>query len=169
MSKKLRDEWLYVAPNIKGRRHIGIPQIIDERTDNPINYPALEGKILIYERQVEGWFLEPAKKLLRKNGISNAGFILLLIGTSYIEGAQAYREGINLRNTDGAMFRRGVIRLFGLTEDQARGLYDQLRCGLFHTGMTRDMVIISSEYNSPISLVGGDIRINHKLFIKTIN
>ncbi len=168
MAKKLRSRWLYVAPQIKGRLYRGFPQVFDELNNCEIDCRSIDGKIDIYERQVEGWFLEPARKLLRKNGIKNSSFILLLIGTSYIEGTELYRTGVPLDNTNGNIFIQGMQRIFNLRRDEAGMLYSQLRGGLFHNGMTREMIIVSSSNSIPIDINGGDIKINHELFIKTI-
>ena len=44
----------------------GSPIVLDERNGNTIDPCQLHGKIIIYQRQVEGWFLEPAEYLLNK-------------------------------------------------------------------------------------------------------
>jgi hypothetical protein len=171
MSKRLREEeWIYVAPKIRGRLYNSNPEVTDEVTNTSIDCRSTDGKILIYKRQVEGWFLGPAEKLLTSRSIKNSGFIVLMIGTSYIEGTELYRTGANLNNTDGMVFINGIQRIFGVSRTDAGILYSQLRGGLFHNGMTGDMVIISSSYERAIFIdrASRDIRINHKLFLKTI-
>ena len=92
-------------------------------------------KILIYEDRVNGWFLDIARQL---NAIADTGFVILSIAISYIEGNQQYREGCSSKNQSGQFFTRGMLRIFdGLDESISSEIYKQVRCGLFHDGMTQ--------------------------------
>ena len=48
--------------------------------------------------------------------------------------------------------------------------YDQVRCGLFHSGMTRHKVIINNTFDEVIDFTElGAIKINPKKFLTEIN
>ena len=61
------DHPIYVAPRMLGKYVKGSPIVLDERNGNTIDPDQLHGKIIIYQRQVEGWFLEPCRILTQAN------------------------------------------------------------------------------------------------------
>ena len=170
MSKQLRNYPIYIAPQIRGHiQENGEPVVFDERTNQNLNPNNIDDKIFIYERQVKEWFLNRASRFLR--GDKN-GFIVLMISISYIEGVQQYINGQTSHNNSGLFFRQGIRRIFQLNEcdDVLNDFYAQVRCGLFHSGMTQGKVIISKEYEQVIDFSEEDsIKINPKLFLKAIN
>lgn len=129
-----------------------------------------EIKIKVYEDRVAGWFLDFAKKLSDNEG--DAGFIVLSIAVSYIEGNQQFREGKLSKNNSCNFFVRGMKRIFDkeeIPEEIIKKYYNQVRCGLFHDGITKKNVSISGGYNNPISYSAGKIFINpHKFLDKII-
>lgn len=172
MPKRLRDYPIYLAPKIKGfRRRDGVPIIVDEKTRDHLDPHNIDDKIKIYERQVQAWFLDRASGLLR--GGDN-GFIILMIGTSYIEGVQQYINGEASDGRSRKTFRQGLRRIFpsDVADRRLDDFYVQVRCGLFHNGMSGSQVVISSEYEQPINFSGDDtgdiIEINHKMFLSEI-
>jgi len=163
--------WVNVAPGIMGTitddgREI-LHDIVGSADMNPRD---IDDKITVYERQMCGWFLDRATRFARGE---NNGFIILMIGIAYIEGAQQLREGNTSRGGSKDCFRRGLRRIFNIqnevTDIELNGFYDQVRCGLFHSGMTRDRVIISGTFEGVIDFSEDNtIRINQREFIKTI-
>jgi hypothetical protein len=134
--------------------------IIDKRNNNKIDPNLLDTRILVYEDMVKTWFLDIAKYLTIKNKVeingesidtNEAGFLIIQIAISYIEGNQQYREGKESKGNSKKFFRLGMMRIFKLRKsEQIDKFYDQVRCGLFHDGMTKKMVTISGEYLNPI-------------------
>ena len=58
MPKRLRDEPIYLAPEILAFRNVNYePVVTDERTGKKLNPFIIDDKIYIYKRQVEEWFL----------------------------------------------------------------------------------------------------------------
>jgi hypothetical protein len=169
MPKQLRDFRIYIAPKIKGRiNDNGIPEVFDEETQRSLNPQEINDKITIYKRQVEGWFLDHASKLVKKD---DAGFVVLMICIAYIEGVEQYMGGQFSHNNSKVFFKRGLRRIFGLENVSEKNLdefYSQVRCGLFHSGMTEHKVIISNEYEQIIDFSNDMIRINPKLFLDKI-
>ena len=169
MPKQLRDYPIYIAPQIRGHKdRNGQPTVFDERTNRNLDPNNIDDKIVIYERQVKDWFLNRASKLV--NGNKN-GFIVLMISISYIEGVQQYMNGQTSHNNSARFFREGIRRIFQLNEQDhvLNDFYAQVRCGLFHSGMTQNKVIISREYEQVIDFSEyNTIKINPKLFLRAI-
>ena len=112
--------------------------------------------------------LNRASKLANGN---NNGFIILMIATSYIEGVQQYINGQTSYNNSTGVFREAMRRIFQLnkSDEVLNDFYVQVRCGLFHTGMTRNKVIISRDYEQIIDFSEyNTIKINPKLFLKVV-
>ena len=157
MPKRLRNQTITIAPGIRGR----IGNVID--------------KIRIYQRQVESWFLKPAKKLVKAQKENNYnGFIVLMICLSYIEGIEQYRQGRDSRGHSKEFFIQGLKRLypnqFGDRDDRNLiNLYRDARCGLFHNGMVEGTILINSNFPKSIKFeTNSDIKINHKSFLRDI-
>lgn len=64
MPKRIRrDEDIYIAPDILGVHRNGQDYAIDERNDNlQLDINNTSDKITIYERQVNEWFLNRARR-----------------------------------------------------------------------------------------------------------
>lgn len=131
-------------------------------------------KILIYEDRVKEWFLEIGERLKKNN---EAGFVILSIAISYIEGNQQFREGKSSHKQSKKFFINGMRRIFDkadVPEVILKSYYEQIRCGLFHNGMTKKNVTISGEFQNPISYTrsqdgqNGVIRINPHKFLDKI-
>lgn len=171
MPKRIRNEPIYLAPKILGfRDRNDRPAIYDETTNSDLDPYSIDDKIFIYKRQVEEWFLNRALSLCCGE---NNNFIIVMIATSYIEGVEQYRCGMESNGRSRQMFSAGIRRIFGLQEvvsnDQLRNLYKHLRCGLFHNGMSGDAVVLSRTMNSAIEFSPrGTIDINPKLFLDAI-
>ena len=125
----------------------------------------LDGKILVYEDRIKGWFLNFAKMLSKEH---DAGFIVLMICTSYLEGNQQFREGKISKGSSSKMLINSLKRIFGVEENPALTLFiEEVRHGLFHDGMTRKNVEINSSTTQPffISEDKKRILINPRLFL----
>lgn len=125
----------------------------------------LETKIEIYDDRVQGWFLEWGDKLKAEH---NAGFVVLMVATAYLEGNQQYREGRTSEGESKKFFVAAIQRIFSLTEQQGRELYREVRCGLFHDGMTKHRVSIANEYPDALVVVGDEFRISPNKFLDAV-
>ena len=172
MAKRLRDEPIYLAPEILAYRDEKYnPIIVDERIGKQINIDNIDDKILIYKRQVEEWFINRAKSLMRGKNRNKNIFVILMIATAYIEGVQQYREGETSENRSKKMFSNGIKRLFklqGVDENHLDNLYKHLRCGLFHNGMSGDMIVLNCDFENAITFSANIININPKLLLEII-
>lgn len=170
MPKQIRNYPIYLAPQIVGQINSnGENEVFDEKTNESLDPNNLDDKIIIYERQVKGWFLNRASRLLRGK---NNGFVILMIAISYIEGNEEYRTGVSSNGRSRDFFVRGMKRIFSIEghSNQLKDFYKQVRCGLFHSGMTKNKVIITDNVNSQIIDFSENesIKINYRKFLKTI-
>lgn len=167
-------EEIYIAKYITGKRDDSGKLVITDvsTTGREQLNPDLciEDKIIIFERQVNGWFLDPASALVEKE---DNGFIVLMIATAYIEGVEQYRQGKSSNKQSNSFFKKGVKRIFQLYplyDHRLDRFYSELRCGLFHNGMTGPNIRIQSElYDKPIDFSDKNItKINQKLFLEKV-
>ena len=170
MPKMIRDNPIYLAPKILGYKNSnGIDEAFDEKTYEILNPRNIDDKIKIYERQVKEWFLNRASRLIRGK---NNGFIILMIAISYVEGIEEYRTGESSNRKSKEFFKRGIQRIFSIEghSNQLDDFYTQVRCGLFHSGMTKNKVIITDDINSQIIdfSENDSIKINYKKFLYMI-
>ncbi|SEV93384.1 hypothetical protein [[Clostridium] fimetarium] len=170
MPKKLRNEPIYLASEILGFRDANYnPVITDERTGKRLDPNDIDDKIFIYKRQVDEWFLSRAVSLCSEK---NNSFVVVMIATSYIEGVEQYRHGGLSNRKSKEYFLEGMRRIFrvqNVTDDQLSVLYKQLRCGLFHNGMSGDAVVLSHRFKINIEFSNrGTIDINPQLFLSDI-
>src|SRR5688572_5434422 len=154
MSKKLRQEPIYIAPGIFGwldNNHT--PHVLDEVSNDELDPYNVNHKIIIYERQVKEWFLNPATTLSHQK---NKGFIVLMICLSYIEGIEQYRQGLSSNGQSSAFFVSSLQRIYPgrFTDVQLRSLYKQARCGLFHNGMVEGKMIINNSFHHSVEFIG---------------
>lgn len=167
-------EDIRIAPGITGKReNEGELIIIDDwNRDREQLYPKdnIEHKIRIFKRQVKEWFLERASSLLSDE---DNGFVTLMIATSYIEGIEQYRQGKSSDGNSKAFFKESVKRIFGIQscfDSRLDDLYKDLRCELFHNGMTGPYIRIHSmTIDKPIDFSDDKIiNINQRLFLEKV-
>jgi hypothetical protein len=157
MPKRIMPDYpIYVAPRMLGRyTERGTVVVMDERNDVEINPCCLDGKILIYQRQVEGWFLEPADRLLKQMD-TQASFVVLSICLSYLEAVQQHKEGEPSRNNSKAFFLRAFQDVFSSSEMEdefADLLYREGGNGLFHDGMTRGKMVYDMNLDKAFKVI----------------
>ena len=171
MAKKLRENPILIAPEILGWIDVhGNPIVLDERNGNTVLDPTnIDHKIIIYKRQVEDWFLNPASKLIKYKN-RNKGFIVLMICLSYIEGIEQFKRGQSSRRRSAEFFVSSMNRIYPgqYQEHQLNDLYHEARCGLFHNGMVEGRIIISNFYAASLQFEQDDIKINPMKFLKDI-
>lgn len=171
MSKKLRRDPIYIAPDILGwldENHN--PQVIDEKTNRQLDPRSINDKILIYERQVTDWFLNPATSFTKYKS-KNKGLIVLMICLGYLEGIEQYRMGQTSDGNSQRFFVSGLQRLYPgqYSDNQFRELYKQARCGLFHAGMVQGKIIINNTFSNSLEFIDDyDIKINPKTLLNDI-
>jgi len=171
MAKRLRQNHpIYIAPDIIGVLNDRYePYVFDERNKNTLNPRNLDDKIIIYERQVFDWFINPAQNLIRYRN-RNKGFIVLMICLSYIEGVEQYRQGISSNGQSRRFFVDSMERIYpnNYNQQDLGDLYREARCGLFHNGMVQGRIIINNSFPISLSFNNGDIEISPSKFLRDI-
>ena len=80
-------------------------------------------RVDVYEDRIRGWLIEPARIL---NQHEHAGFAVLHLVLSYVEGAKTFERGESSRGREREFFRAGLLDLFpeirGLSSDQQSDL-----------------------------------------------
>ncbi len=169
MSKKLRTEPIYIAPRIFGwLDDHNQAHVLDKTTNTELDPHNVAHKIIVYERQVKEWFLNPATILSKQK---NKGFIVLMICLSYVEGIEQYRRGLSSNGRSTVFFISSLQRIYpgSFTDVQLRSLYKQARCGLFHNGMVEGKIIINNSYQHSLEFIGDtDIKISPSKLLRDI-
>ena len=170
MPKMIREgQEIYLAPQILGVIREGRAIAIDEKNNNEELDPTdIDSKIIIYERQVKGWFLDRASRLLSSG---DNDFIVLMVCMSYFEGVEQYRQGCDSNGSSAKMFKDAIQNLYrdsDFTRDNLENLYKEARCGLFHDGMVRGKIILKNSFSPAISFIGNDIQISPRKLLNDI-
>jgi len=143
-------------------------------TDFPIPH-TLETKITLFEDRVFGWKLDIADQIINgdqeKSSIRHSGFAVLDIVFSYFEMIAKYEDGFTGRKS-GKYFKQGVYSVFpefkhGSSPTQpplhplGKGassidvvldlMYDGIRCGLYHSGITNGKIFLTGEIRTPMA------------------
>src|SRR2546426_4920986 len=94
----------------KERRHMSDALYISPnyRADQ-VDLTKLDDRIRIYEDQIRGWFLGPAKALL---ATPHSAFAVLHILMGYFESHAVYRAGTSSGGRSPEFFRRGFTAVF---------------------------------------------------------
>ena len=125
----------------------------------------LDQKIEVFIDRVEGWMLGPAKEMVTK-GLGYRGFALLSIVTSYFEMIAKYTEGFAQKGKSAHYFEKGLQMVFPEmalpdAKDLLDSLYERVRNGMYHVGMTKPNVVLvdpsfgrgSIGFNSPTGAI----------------
>jgi len=136
-----RSDW-WVTPTIKNS-DLSTPSTLDQKID-------------VFQSQVLDWQLNIAKKL--RKCIEHSGFAALSIVVSHFETMGKAKQGKHkdVRDKGGELFTAGVRDMLDGEQPSAdakriaKKFFTEVRCGLYHIGMTKPGVLISSEYEKAI-------------------
>lgn len=104
--------------------------------------PTLDDKIRLFEDRISGWVINIARALADEH---NSGLAVLMILSSYFENVAKFRDGDCGNGNSQAFFRRGLDWVFPtqFTAEDAKRIYSELRCGLYHAGITGPKLVFS--------------------------
>jgi hypothetical protein len=113
----------------------------------------LKDMIDVFEDQMQGWLFDQANQL---KSLQHAGFGILAIVLSYFEPIGQFLEGKSGKSD--TQFLSGLAAVFPNVDPAIPApvygeLYNQLRCGMFHRGITKSKVIITRSGQNPIEVV----------------
>jgi len=117
---------------------------------------ALDDKVEVFIERVEGWLLGPAIEMI-KVAIGYRGFALLAMVTSYFEMIAKYSEGFVGERQTATYFKKGLQLVFPdmtLPNDEKllNAIYDRVRNGIYHLGMTKPKVLLVDAQTVPGSI-----------------
>jgi hypothetical protein len=143
-------------------------------TDFPLPH-SLETKITLFEDRVLGWKLNIADQLINgsqeKSPIRHSGYATLDIVVSYFEMIAKYEDGFTGRKSE-EYFKKGVYSVFpefknipppaqnplapvgkvvSLIDVVLDLMYEGIRCGLYHSGITNGKIFLTGEFKAPMS------------------
>lgn len=143
-------------------------------TDFPLPH-SLDTKITLFEDRVFGWKLDIADLMINggqeKTPIRHSGFAVLDIVFSYFEMIAKYEAGFTGRESE-KYFKLGVYSVFpelknvpppaptplspvgnvlSLVDAVLDLMYEGVRCGLYHSGITNGKIFLTGEINTPIA------------------
>jgi hypothetical protein len=118
---------------------------------NTLDFPngmTLENKIDVFADRIDGWQIGIAKKIIQHE-IQHSGFALLHIVISYFEMIGKYLSGYVGDRGSRSNFKKGVKATFpeiGPEEEVfLNSLYQSVRNGLYHLGMTKINVMLRCD------------------------
>jgi len=171
--KKLQDD-IYIAPGMKCKKINDNQYIVrDEKNNTDLNPHDIEHKILIYEREQTGWFLETAKELLELESFIYAP-IVMMVCVSYLEGVEQYKIGQSSQGKSAKFVENSLKKIYPEIEsngdENLKKFYHQVRCGLFHEASLKGGVTFGDGTNYPKSIEISEegIKINPRKLLKDI-
>ncbi len=142
--------------------------------DFPVPH-SLDTKIILFDDRVLGWKLNIADQLINggqeKSLIRHAGFAVLDIVFSYFEMIAKYEAGFTGRESK-KYFKIGVYSVFpefksispavqtplspvgnvvSLIDVVLDLMYEGIRCGLYHSGITNGKIFLTAEIETPMA------------------
>ena len=140
-----------------------------KRSDFP-EVLTVDNKIQIFYERITGWQLDIADMVI--NGVKvnkgtvivqivGSGFAALNIVLSYFEMIGKYRDGYCHKNKSREYFSKGLEMVFPELCKNYQWLpdkmYDNIRCGLYHHGLTESEIILKGEGLPPITPLEGEV------------
>jgi len=136
---------------------------------------SLDTKITLFEDRVLGWKLDIANQLINgsqdKSSIRHSGYATLDIVFSYFETIAKYEAGFTGRESE-KYFKQGVYLVFpefksfpppaptplspvgngvSLIDVVLDLMYEGIRCGLYHSGITNGRIYLTGEITTPMA------------------
>jgi hypothetical protein len=160
----------------------------------------IEDKITLFEDRILGWKLNIADQVINgqkdssgnmlREPIQHAGFATLDILFSYFEIIGKYETGYVDKYESKSHFRQGVYSVFPqlkmptppsvlgvqgivhtIADEVLDLLYEGVRCGLYHTGITNNRILLTGSVPNPLAfdLQHEMLIINPHLLVPALN
>lgn len=122
--------------------------------------PTISQKIEIFSERVLGWQIDVAEEMSRQffevlaqnaatKPMRHCAFAIVSVIISYFETIAQYLQGASSHQQSADFFGYGFRDVYptsGLNESQIKKIYVDIRCGMYHSGLTRPGVHISGEH-----------------------
>ncbi|BAY10728.1 hypothetical protein [Calothrix sp. NIES-2098] len=133
-----------------------------EPNEGPFNFDDKTAARLIYKDRTQGWFFEPALKLIE----NDQTVVAVHIVTPLIKSLENYIQGKSSHGQSSTFFKNRAKAIFSFLDDNAINLlYQGVRCGFAHQGFLKDD---NKRYNIIISSEKSDIPIKYNHPVMTI-
>ena len=123
-----------------------------------VDFPSgmsIDHKIEVFADRVKGWQLDIAQQCI--DNIRHSGFAVLHIVASYFEMIAKFRDGFAKDGKSKEYFKKGIYSVFpaldqqpGVSDRLLNKLYEEVRCGLYHGGITGPNIMLTGEYDAAI-------------------
>ena len=125
-----------------------------------IDFPSgmsLDQKIEVFADRVKGWQLDIAQQCA--DNIPHSGFAVLSIVCSYFEMIAKFQDGFTKDGKSEEYFSRGFDNVFPnlsnpspeIRERLLKKLYKDVRCGLYHAGITGPNIELSGDFDFSVA------------------
>lgn len=138
----------------------------------------IQTKIDIFEDRVKGWQLCVGQALWAevtkpKDGnpdFTHAGFAVLSILFSYFEMIRQFQRGEESAQQAGTFAKEGLLSVYGatLSEQQRDQIYRDVRCGMYHSGITKALATISGDSTQAFTFIQNRVCVNPGILCKDI-
>lgn len=113
-------------------------------------------EIEVFADRVKGWQLDIAQQCI--DNIRHSGFAVLHIVASYFEMIAKFQDGFAKEGKSQEYFKKGVYSVFPALHNYPREvsdrllnkLYEDVRCGLYHSGITGSDITINPNLDAAI-------------------
>lgn len=118
----------------------------------PLN---LQNAITVFEDRIEVWQAGAAIDMQNRK-IPDRGIAQLHVLTSYFEMIAQYVQGCTSKGHEEDFFKFGFLEVFPelkqwpweYTDRILKLMFDDVRCGLYHTGLTRSGIMLEADADS---------------------
>lgn len=154
--------------------------------DTEFHHPlSIDDKMTIFEDRVIGWKLNIADQVINgkkraddsieRSPIPHSGYATLDIVFSYFEMIAKYKAGFVKNGQSKEFFKQGVFLVFPELRNLQlsnilNAMYEGIRCGLYHSGITNESVILTSEFQIAlgIDIQNSGFIINPHILVKAL-
>ena len=156
--------------------------ITPKHQDSDFEWPlSLEDKITIFLERTSGWQLDVAERCIAgardaegreiAAPTPHAGFAVLHIVLSYFEMIAKFHQGFvpefEWDQRSEPYFKEGVLMVLpalrresiGLMDEVLDALYEDARCGLYHSGMTERRIVVGEGLPAAMTFTSDDRRL----------
>jgi hypothetical protein len=95
--------------------------------------------------------------------LKESGYAILSIALAYFEMVEQFIRGQDSKNQSKAFFVEGFKKVYpatSLTDTDIKQIYEWVRCGMYHGGMTRNQTPLSRFFACGFAIQNGEIQIN---------
>jgi hypothetical protein len=104
--------------------------------------------------------------------LKESGYAILSIVSSYFEMVERFSTGIpSTRGKGEAVFVQGFRKVYPYctwSKEQIGNVFDRIRCGMYHDGMTRKDTLVSRFYCCGFEICGDELHTNPALVVRDI-